>query len=247
MPQAGKLFVIALVVVGGYVAVPWHQVEEFLTPAHLAMVLNEAGPLAPLLLVLGMATAVVIAPIPSLPLDLAAGAAYGPLWGTVYVVIGAEIGAILSFLIARWLGRETISKLLRSNLVFCQACNDHQLLGLMFFARLIPLFSFDVISYGAGLTNVSLKGFALVTFFGMIPPTFAFTYFGSSVVSAQWALIAASVAMVGLFLVTPKILLRYRSSRVSCLILGPVQPTPAAGVRAIVCSGCGASLAAART
>jgi uncharacterized membrane protein YdjX (TVP38/TMEM64 family) len=247
MAQAGKLLVITLAVVGGSFAVPWHRVEEFLAPAHLAMVLNEAGPLAPLLLVFGMATAVVIAPIPSLPLDLAAGAAYGPLWGTVYVVMGAEIGAILSFLIARWLGREVITGLLKSDLTFCQACNDHQLLGLMFFARLIPVFSFDVISYGAGLTNVSLRGFALVTLFGMIPPTFAFTYFGSSVVSAQWALIAASVAMVGLFLIVPKILVRYRSSTVSCLILGPVAPPPAASPQAclppaIACAGCSAAI-----
>ena len=137
-----KLALAAVAVLVSYSAVPWHQVEELLAPAHLVMVLNEAGPLAPLLLVLGMTTAVVIAPIPSLPLDLAAGAAYGPIWGTVYVVIGAELGAILSFLLARWLGRETISRLLKSNLVFCQACNDHQLLGLMFFARLIPVFSF---------------------------------------------------------------------------------------------------------
>jgi uncharacterized membrane protein YdjX (TVP38/TMEM64 family) len=247
MPLAGKLVVVVLAVIGGYLAVPWHQVEEFLAPARLAMMLNEAGPLAPLLLVFGMATAVVIAPIPSLPLDLAAGAAYGPLWGTIYVVIGAEIGAILSFLIARWLGRETISKLLKSNLVFCQTCNDHQLLGLMFFARLIPLFSFDVISYGAGLTNVSLKGFALATLFGMIPPTFAFTYFGSSVVSAQWALITAGVAMVGLFFLVPKILLRHRSSAVSCLILGPVTSklgaSGQAGMRPVVaCAGCSAAL-----
>jgi uncharacterized membrane protein YdjX (TVP38/TMEM64 family) len=242
-----KLGAVLLLTVGGYVAVPWHQVEEFLAPTRLAMMLNEAGPLAPLLLVFGMATAVVVAPIPSLPLDLAAGAAYGPLWGTIYVVIGAEIGAILSFLIARWLGREVITGLLKSDLTFCQACNDHQLLGLMFFARLIPVFSFDVISYGAGLTKVSLKGFALVTLFRMIPPTFAFTYFGSSVVSAQWALIAASVAMVGLFFVVPKILLRYRSSTVSCLILGPASPRPAdvhrAGLRpAIACAGCNAAL-----
>ncbi len=244
MPQTGKILAVVLALAAGYLAVPWHEVEAFLAPAHLTMVLNEAGPLAPLLLVFGMATAVVIAPIPSLPLDLAAGAAYGPLWGTVYVVIGAELGAMLSFLIARWLGRDAIARLLKSDLVFCQACNDHQLLGLIFFARLIPVFSFDVISYGAGLTGVSFKWFALATLVGMIPPTFAFTYFGSSVVSAQGALIAAGVAMVGLFLLVPRILLRYRGSAVSCLILGPIapMPVPAPAGSAIACSGCKAAM-----
>jgi hypothetical protein len=37
------------------------------------------------------------------------------------------------------------------------------------------------VSYGAGLTNMSLKAFVLATFLGMIPPTFAFTYLGNAV------------------------------------------------------------------
>ncbi len=45
----------------------------------------------------------------------------------------------------------------------------------MFFARLIPLFSFDLASYGAGLTKISLKNVALATLLGKTPPSFAFT------------------------------------------------------------------------
>jgi uncharacterized membrane protein YdjX (TVP38/TMEM64 family) len=245
MPLAGKLVVVVLAVIGGYLAVPWHQVEEFLAPARLAMMLNEAGPLAPLLLVFGMASAVIIPPIPSLPLDLAAGAAYGPFWGTVYVVIGAEIGAIAGFLIARVLGRDVVSRVLHTGATFCQRCSDHQLLGLVFFARLIPVFSFDVVSYGSGLTAISLKAFALATLAGMIPPTFAFTYFGSSVASARWVLIVAGLAMVTLFLVTPRLLLRYRSSKIARLVLGPEPIEPETGPAVpsgIVCAGCRTAL-----
>lgn len=244
MPMALKLALAAAVALAGYLIVPWTQVETFLAPGRLTMALRDAGPWAPLVLIVGMATAVIIAPIPSLPLDLAAGAAYGPLWGTVYVVIGAEIGAIVSFLIARWLGRDVVTRLLKSDLRFCQTCSDHQLIGLIVSARLLPIFSFDVISYGAGLTSVSLNAFALATLVGMIPPTFAFTYFGSSVASAQWALIAAGLAMVALFLVTPKLLLRYRSSRIARLVLGPEPVEPEAGRAArsgIACAGCGAT------
>ncbi len=52
-----------------------------------------------------MATAVVVSPIPSLPLDIAAGSFFGPLLGTLYAATGALAGAVLSFLIARLLGR----------------------------------------------------------------------------------------------------------------------------------------------
>jgi uncharacterized membrane protein YdjX (TVP38/TMEM64 family) len=200
--------------------------ERYLSPTVLAQWLHDAGPVASLLLIGSMATAVVIPPIPSLPLDLAAGAAFGPFYGALYAVIGAEIGAILCFLIARALGREALSRFMNTEVTFCQKCTDHQLMGAMFLARLIPIFSFDVVSYGAGLTNISLKTFALATLFGMAPPTFAFVYLGSSVVSAQLPLIAGGAAMVLLFLAMPKLLTTYRDSRIARLLLGPV-PTPA--------------------
>lgn len=228
-----------------YWLVPWATVEEFLTPSRLVAYFNGLGPWAPFALIVGMAAAVIIPPIPSLPLDLAAGALYGPLWGTLYVVIGAEIGAIAGFLIARALGRDLVSRVLKTGATFCQACSDHQLLGLVFFARLVPVFSFDVVSYGSGLTTISLKAFALATLFGMIPPTLAFTYFGSSVASAQWVLVAAGVAMVALFLITPRLLLKYRASRIACLVLGPVPVQPEQGPgpaspHPIRCAGCAA-------
>ncbi|CAI4031001.1 Alkaline phosphatase like protein [Nitrospira tepida] len=225
---------------------------RYLTPTVIVRWLEDAGPLAPLLLIVSMAGAVVIPPIPSLPLDLAAGAAFGPFFGTLYAVLGAEVGAIGAFFIARAVGREALSRYLKADAVFCQLCTDHQLMGLMFFARLIPVFSFDVVSYGAGLTNISLRTFALATLFGMIPPTFAFTYLGSSVVSAQWPLIVAGSLMVLFFLFMPKLLARHRASGFARLFLGP---PPAAGPDSLrdasarsgralplSCAGCGVPL-----
>ena len=222
--------------------------ERYLSPTVLAQWLYDAGPLAPLILIGSMATAVVIPPIPSLPLDLAAGAAFGPFYGALYAVIGAEIGAILCFLIARALGREALSRFMNTGATFCQKCTDHQLMGAMFLARLIPIFSFDVVSYGAGLTNISLKTFALATLFGMAPPTFAFVYLGSSVVSAQWPLIAGGTAMVLLFLAMPKLLTTYRDSRIARLLLGPVPapavkpPKPTELPEQVRCTGCGTGM-----
>ncbi len=87
--------------------------ERYLTPTAIAQWLNDAGPLAPLLLIGSMACAVILPPIPSLPLDLAAGAAFGPFYGTFYAIIGAEIGAIACFLVARVLGHDALSRLLK--------------------------------------------------------------------------------------------------------------------------------------
>lgn len=55
------------------------------------------GPLGSIALII---TAIVLSPIPSAPIAMVAGAAYGSLWGTVFVVIGAEAGALIDFAIA---------------------------------------------------------------------------------------------------------------------------------------------------
>lgn len=133
-----------------------------------------------------MAIAVVISPIPSMPLDLAAGGVYGPFWGTVYAVLGAEIGAIISFSLARSLGHETIARWFKRSILLCQRCRDRQLMLFVVFARLLPMFSFDIISYGAGLTAMSLRAFALATLLGMIPPTFLFTSMGHAMMTTRW-------------------------------------------------------------
>ena len=191
-----------------------------LEPQQLVTHLNTLGPFGPLVFILIMAAAVVISPIPSLPLDLAAGLAFGPFLGTTYAVLGAEIGAVISFLIARALGRDLVARLLKSNVVFCEKCSDHHLMSLVFLSRLVPVFSFDLISYGAGLTNMSLKAFALATLVGMIPPTFALTYWGSTVTTLQWPIILSGLVLVVVFLVLPKLLVKYRSAGWVRLIQG---------------------------
>jgi uncharacterized membrane protein YdjX (TVP38/TMEM64 family) len=174
----------------------------WIDPNRLIPFLQSLGVLGPVAYMLMMAVAVVISPIPSLPLDAAAGAVYGPLLGTVYSVAGAEVGALISFFIARALGREAIVRLLKRDIAFCDLCADRQLVYVIFISRLLPVFSFDLISYGAGLTRISTKKFALATVLGMIPPTFVINYFGSGIFSgARLALLLGGIMVLLFFLV----------------------------------------------
>jgi len=134
--------------------------------------LVKAGGFAPLLYMIIMAMAVVISPIPSLPLDVAAGAVFGPLLGTMYSAIGALGGAVVSFLIARLLGRELIARFLGGHINFCVQCSDRLPTKVVFLSRLLPVVSFDIVSYGAGFTSMSLRKFTVATFLGMLPLTF---------------------------------------------------------------------------
>src|SRR5215510_8756057 len=239
-------FILLLIVIGSSLVLGWQiDFERTLSPGLLAEQLQSLGPWGPLILIVFMATEVIIPPIPSLPLDLASGAAFGPFFGTTFAVVGAGIGAIVSFLIGRALGREGVSRLLRVDAVFCEKCSDYHVGLLIFLARLIPVFSFDVISYGAGFTTVSLRTFALATVAGMIPPTFAFTYLGSSVVSAQWLLIGSACFLVAVFILMPTWLKRNRSSRLAQLFFGPaptVAPAATEPPGLSSCPACGTSI-----
>ncbi len=63
----------------------------------LDMLGARAGIWGPVVIVTLMTVAVVASLIPSAPIALAAGAAYAHLWGTVQVVIGAALGALIAF------------------------------------------------------------------------------------------------------------------------------------------------------
>lgn len=162
--------------------------------------LQAAGPLAPFVFILVMAATVVL-PVPTFPLDVLAGRIFGPVLGTLYAVIGATLGATVSFLLARWLGRDLIARFLKGHINFCRQCSDKLLTKVVFLARLVPAVSFDVVSYGAGLTKMSLVRFAVASFLGMLPLTFAYASFGPLLsVSAPVAWIGGAIVVALLFL-----------------------------------------------
>ncbi len=181
----------------------WDIAANF-NPDQIQKWLADASGFAPLLYIVIMAMAVVISPIPSLPLDIAAGAFFGPFRGTVYSVIGALSGAIISFMIARLLGRELIERFLGGHINFCTRCSDKLLTKIVFFTRLLPVVSFDVISYGAGLTKMSLEKFSVATLLGMIPLTFIYNYFGSVLVFRKELTLILGLTTVILFFVVPR-------------------------------------------
>jgi len=245
-----RVAALVMVLAGAYWAFNAYDLTKYLQPNRLVEFIQSFGVVAPVVFVGIMALAVVVSPIPSIPLDLAAGVAFGPWFGTLYAVIGAEIGAILSFLIGRRLGRDVIARLLKRDVVFCEKCSDHHLMGFVFVSRLLPIFSFDLVSYGAGLTSMSLKAFALATFVGMVPPTFALVYFGSSALAVDWLVILLGVLLVGFFLVLPKLIMRNQSTWWARMIQGkkPESREPLSITSELVsmvepspkCSWCGA-------
>ena len=125
-----------------------YQLSAFLDPDRVESWLVDRGPLGPLLFI-GVMAGTVISPLPTLPLDLMAGRLFGPFLGTLYALVGATLGALFSFQLTRWLGRDLVARFLEGHINFCTECSDKLLTKVVFLARLVPAVSFDAVSYGA--------------------------------------------------------------------------------------------------
>jgi uncharacterized membrane protein YdjX (TVP38/TMEM64 family) len=168
--------------------------------------IDSLGFWGPLAIIVLMVSAIVMSPIPSGPIAMVAGAAYGPLWGTVYVVIGAEAGALIAFGLARCLGYAAVRRWARVRLLLrrlSQRRSQAWLMAIVFASRLAPFISFDAISYAAGLTPLTFWRFALATLAGVIPIAFVLAYFGDELLAADSAGAATLLVLISSITLIP--------------------------------------------
>lgn len=184
-----------------------------LDPGALKLEVGRLGRWGPLLVVGLMVLAILASPIPSAPIALAAGALYGHAWGTLYVLLGAEIGALAAFGIARLAGYELLRHWFGERLSLGWFGSQNALMGLVFASRLLPFVSFDLVSYAAGLTVLSWWRFAVATLAGIVPASFLLAHFGAEMAAggAAEAMIAALV--LGALVATPLVVKLLRDRR----------------------------------
>ncbi|AOY89306.1 hypothetical protein BKP64_14635 [Marinobacter salinus] len=191
-----------LVIVALVMAVIWLVLRQLgmpvsLAPSALSDWLGHQGVSGPLLLMLMMILAVVVGPIPTLPISAAAGLVYGMFTGTAIAVTGALAGSIIAFYLARILGREVVRRKLGDHPVFSANGSQRFLFIAVTLTRLVPLFSFALISYAAGVTAISLWRYALATTIGMLPMTFVFAGLGHSFeLSPVLTVVAAAIILI---------------------------------------------------
>jgi uncharacterized membrane protein YdjX (TVP38/TMEM64 family) len=120
-----------------------------------------------------------VALVPGSLLTLAAGALFGLAWGVVYVFIAAVLGASAAFLVSRYLARSAVERRLAGNARFAAIDRAVGAEGrkIVFLLRLSPVFPFNLLNYGLGLTRVRFVDY-LVASFGMIPGTILYVYYG---------------------------------------------------------------------
>ena len=145
-------------------------------------------------------------------LSLAAGAIFGPLLGTLYVVIAATIGAASSFLVTRHLLRDAILAKFGPRLSALNQELEARGFNYLLFLRLVPLFPFFLINLAAGFTSLPLRTFVLGTMIGIIPGSFVYVNAGASLAGigslrdVASPRVLGSFALLGIFALVPVIL-----------------------------------------
>jgi uncharacterized membrane protein YdjX (TVP38/TMEM64 family) len=157
------------------------------------------GPLA----IIGLMTlAILVSPIPSAPIALAAGAAYGHGWGALYILLGAQSGAMAAFALARIVGAATVHRWFGERLSVGLIGSQNTLMGIVFVTRLLPFLSFDIVSYFAGLTVLSFWRFSLATLAGIAPASFLLAHLGKEMGTGEAdRILFSAIALGGLTLV----------------------------------------------
>jgi uncharacterized membrane protein YdjX (TVP38/TMEM64 family) len=222
----------AMAVVLGLLVLGWslglHQVE--MTGEAIENWIDVTGPWGALLIIGLMATAVVASPLPSAPIAVAAGTVYGHIFGTALVVVGAETGAIVAFLIARKLGRKALRRRFGDQLNMGLLGSQNALMLVVFASRLVPFVSFDLMSYAAGLTKLRLWRFSVATLAGILPASFVLAHLGGELASSSP--VPAIFPVLGLGLITGLPILwvvgkRHRQNGKGGLAVEPDQGNPA--------------------
>jgi uncharacterized membrane protein YdjX (TVP38/TMEM64 family) len=121
----------------------------------------------------------VAAPLPAFLITFANGLAFGAFWGGLLSLFGASVAAVISFYLARAFGRTPVEALVgKTGLESADRWFERWGACAVFVARLVPVVSFDVISFAAGLTRMNFWGFLAATVFGAAPATFVYSFLG---------------------------------------------------------------------
>ncbi|MEX0918533.1 MAG: TVP38/TMEM64 family protein [Candidatus Paceibacterota bacterium] len=144
---------------------------------------------------------------PGTPLTLLSGSIFGNLWGTIVSIIGNTLGALLAFLLSRYLfSRYVYEKILPRYPRIMEFNEKIKRKGIATVAalRLIPLFPFNALNFLLGVTGIRTRDYFIGSFFGMIPGTFMFVYLGNSLTTFSFANVVIGLIGIGLLIVIGK-------------------------------------------
>jgi pyruvate/2-oxoglutarate dehydrogenase complex dihydrolipoamide dehydrogenase (E3) component/uncharacterized membrane protein YdjX (TVP38/TMEM64 family) len=148
---------------------------------HFETYVQSLGAIAPVVVVLAYILSTVLF-IPGSALTIGSGTLFGLTTGFAVVFLGANLGALCSFLLARTLLRDKVANWAAANPKFrsLDQAIGKQGFKMVLLTRLSPVFPFVLLNYFLGLTAVRAAPYVLANLIGMLPATFLFVYIGAA-------------------------------------------------------------------
>lgn len=149
-------------------------------------------------------------------LTLAGGAVFGALMGTLWVNVGATLGAVGAFILARTLLRDWVVRTFGSRMEAVDRGIAQSGLSYLLFLRLVPLLPFFLVNLACGVTGLPLRTYILGTMVGILPGSFVYANAGASLASIERMgdiaspRVLAAFALLGVFALIPALYKRFR-------------------------------------
>lgn len=155
----------------------------------------SASPLAPAW-ILGVYVLAAIVAVPITLVIFVTVLVFGPLEGWMYALSGVLIGALVTYGIGHWLGRDTVRRLAGSRLnKLSKRLAKHGILAI-FAVRIVPVAPFTVINLVAGASHIRLRDYIIGTVLGMVPGISALTLFSDRLAHALRAPSGTTLALL---------------------------------------------------
>jgi uncharacterized membrane protein YdjX (TVP38/TMEM64 family) len=212
-----KALLLVIFAAGAVLMFHFTSLAEYLHPQALKDFIIATGPLAPLVFILAFGAGICL----FLPATLFTGVGallFGALWGFLYNITGAMLGASGAFIIGRYLGRDFAASLIGNRLLKYDNKISKNGFAVTLYLRLV-FFPFTPMNYGMALTRVTFTQFFWGTLFGIFAGGFVMTFFFATIAEVWktgqwerlwgWKSILSQVLFVSSFFI-PKVIKYFR-------------------------------------
>jgi uncharacterized membrane protein YdjX (TVP38/TMEM64 family) len=205
------IIAIAVVALLGYTAKQSGILEIITDIKSLQDWIAGFGALGYLVFILAFVAACVFL-LPGSAFTIVAGIVFGPIKGGFLALFSATLGAVVAFVVARFLLRNLIMKKFGDNPIFKKIDDGVAQNGTSFLilTRLVPVFPFSLQNYAYGLTSLNIGTYALVSLITMAPGAFIFAYMaGDIATNGVSAMLLVKFAVAGLILFGMSLIPKY--------------------------------------
>jgi uncharacterized membrane protein YdjX (TVP38/TMEM64 family) len=173
-----KIAIIALLV-GGSIWLLIEHKEWFTNPALIKSQVVGWGAWGPVVYMILYAVGPSFL-VPGAVMTIAGGLAFGVAWGSVYSLIGGDIGAMVAFGAGRFLGKSFVERVIGQRFESMMHRIAKHGFAIILYLRFVPVIPYNALNLLAGASPITFNDYFWATMIGMIPGTILYAFLGDA-------------------------------------------------------------------